>query len=92
VTAPTASPVIVVGVDELRDLLREVFREERAGGAVPKDEPALITSSTLCGRLGVSRATVFRWRTKEGMPAVRIGRDDYRFELDRVLEWVRERR
>lgn len=38
--------------------------------------------------LGVSKDTVYAWRSKKGLPAHRIGRL-WKFKTDEVDEWVR---
>ena len=38
--------------------------------------------------LGVSKDTVYAWRSKKGLPAHRIGRF-WKFKTDEVDEWVR---
>ncbi len=38
--------------------------------------------------LGVSKDTVYAWRSKKGMPAHRIGRF-WKFKAEEVDEWVR---
>lgn len=38
--------------------------------------------------LGVSKDTVYAWRSKKGMPAHRIGRF-WKFKTEEVDEWVR---
>lgn len=49
---------------------------------------ALLTRSELADVTGYSLSTVAKW-LNEGVPVIRYG-DAPRFELDRVLEWLRE--
>lgn len=87
-TAPTPAPMMILPLSEER--LREIIREELSGLTPKGDEgPLLLTCSALCRRLGVSRASVYRWRG-EGMPSLRAG-DEHRYELDAVMSWLRGR-
>ena len=42
----------------------------------------------ICGHLGVSRDTIYRWIADRGMPAHRIGRL-WKFKLSEVDGWAR---
>jgi predicted DNA-binding transcriptional regulator AlpA len=90
VTASTPAPVVVIGAAELAGLVREAVREELEGRTTPEsDEPMLLSCSKLCKKLGVSRASVYRWRAA-GLKSIRAG-DEHRYILAEVLEWLRGR-
>ena len=85
------SRVAVISVPELAALVRDAFAEAIAAlplaSAVPS---ALLDRRALATALDVSLAAVDRLRNEPNFPEVRIG-DAPRFEIDRVLEWLRAR-
>ena len=83
----TPALALTLTVDELRELVRDVLLEERTPALA--EEPLLLTCSKLCRKLGVSRASVFRWRG-EGMPSIKAG-DEHRYVVAEVLAWLREK-
>ena len=42
----------------------------------------------VCGYLGVSRDTIFKWIENKNMPAHKMGRL-WKFKLDEVDEWIK---
>ncbi|MGF7033632.1 NitT/TauT family transport system substrate-binding protein [Paenibacillus mucilaginosus] len=58
-----------------------------------KEQPHTVFSLLTLGQavelLGVSRATIDRWRQHKGLPSIKIGRDVY-FDRDELQLWVRE--
>jgi len=50
----------------------------------------LMTSLELSKYFSVTQQTIANWR-KEGMPSIKIGRY-YRFDLNKVMEWLEERK
>jgi hypothetical protein len=88
VTAPTSIIVQGATLDELVDRVAERVVELTATSA-PAARPVLLDRRGLAAALGVGVDTVDRLR-REGAPELTIG-DAPRFELDRVLEWVRGR-
>jgi hypothetical protein len=90
VTAPTPAPVVLLPLsDDVLDQLAERLAERLPRREPDSEGPLLLTSSKLCRKLGVSRASVYRWRG-EGMPAVKCG-DEHRYILAEVLGWLRGR-
>ena len=87
--APANPRMVVASLDDIRDVVRQVLIDEREAIAGVEAEPLLLTCSKLCKKLGVSRASIFRWRG-EGMPSIRAG-DEYRYVLDEVMAWLRGR-
>jgi hypothetical protein len=76
--------------DDLRVIVREEIADAiRTHQTPPPDRPALLDRKSVARELGVSIATIDRL-VREGMPHVRVG-DCKRFELDRVLDWIRRR-
>ena len=47
----------------------------------------IVTESTLATQLHESRWTVRTWRTKYGMPYIKIGRRIL-YDIDKVKEWL----
>lgn len=89
-TASTPAPVIVSTVEQLREAIREVVRDEFAEfGADRPVAPLAVDGAELCRLISVSRSTLHRLRV-EGMPAIPVG-DTYRYEPAACLEWLRER-
>jgi predicted DNA-binding transcriptional regulator AlpA len=81
--------VVTLTVGTLRALIRAEREAPHAESAPAIAEPLLLTCAKLCARLGVSRASVYRWRN-EGMPCIKAG-DDFRYILAEVLEWLKAR-
>jgi hypothetical protein len=73
-------------LDVVADALADRLAERHAARAVDQ-RPALLGRSELANHLGVCRDTVDRLR-REGCPELMVG-DSPRYELDRVLEWLR---
>jgi hypothetical protein len=84
-TAPVR--VVVLSVEELRELIREAVADARAEAPAA---PALLDRRRLGVALGVCPDTVDRLR-REGCPEVRVG-DVPRFELADVLAWLKARK
>lgn len=40
--------------------------------------------------LKVSKSTLYRWR-KEGMPHKKLGHKTVRYDLEQVMEWLKEK-
>jgi hypothetical protein len=85
---PAPGAVVLVTVEQLRELLREQLDAAAAEHATDV-RPALLDRRGLAGRLDVSLPTLDRLRA-EGMPELRLG-DSPRFELDACLRWLREK-
>lgn len=85
-----ASTIVVTTEEKIAAIVREQVDEALAEQRDTKsDEPLLLTCSKLCTKLGVSRASVYRWRS-EGMPSIKAG-DEHRYILAEVLGWLRGR-
>lgn len=90
---PDSPPTKLVVIDptELVGLVRDAVVEAIAD--VPRAASslsALLDRKALATALDVSPAAVDRLRNEPNFPELRIG-DAPRFELDRVLEWLRAR-
>jgi excisionase family DNA binding protein len=48
----------------------------------------LVSSGEVARMLGVSRATVYRMRKERGLPCTRICERTFRYDVDKVQEWV----
>ncbi len=79
----------VIDVDRLTEIVRDAVSSALAEQKPASSVPLLLTCAALCKRLGVSRASVYRWRG-EGMPAIKAG-DEFRYVLDEVMGWLRGR-
>jgi len=88
VTATTPAPLVLVSVDQLRELVRDAVAEAIAEH-VAEPAPRLVDRRGLAQALGCCVDTVDRLR-REGAPELTVG-DAPRFEIDRVLEWIRTR-
>ena len=51
---------------------------------------ALLTEIALAKTLNLSKLTIRRWRRREEMPFIRIGRRYY-YRLDAVVQWIKEK-
>jgi hypothetical protein len=81
--------LVLVEPAELAELVRDAVVE--ALSAQPKaasTPPALLDRKRLAEALDLSVAALDRVRAEPSFPELRIG-DAPRFELDRVLEWLR---
>ena len=54
-----------------------------------KNETRWQSVDEIADHLGINRETVYRWISKKGLPAHKIGRI-FRFQISEVDEWVRE--
>ena len=52
------------------------------------DNERWVTVEDVAIHLGVTRDSIYRWKTTKGLPAHRVGRT-WRFRLSEVDEWVR---
>jgi hypothetical protein len=81
--------IAVVDLEELEDRIRLLLDEKLA--AIPSagvTAPRLLDRKGLAEVLSISPAALDRLRGEPSFPELRIG-DAPRFELDRVLEWLR---
>jgi hypothetical protein len=76
-------------VERVASRTLEALREARVATGQDADGPLLLTCNRLCKRLGLSRATIFRLRG-QGLPCFKVG-DEYRYELEPVVAWLRAR-
>jgi hypothetical protein len=74
--------VVMLTTDEFADLVRDVVAAE-----IAKPVARVLDRAGLAAALAVSLPTIDRWR-REGMPSIQRG-EVYRFEIDRVLAWLR---
>jgi hypothetical protein len=86
VTDDYTRPAFTISVDELRAIVRD---EVATVHVREREAPRLLDRRGLAVALGCCVDTVDRLR-REGCPEVVIG-DAPRFELDRVLSWLRAR-
>lgn len=52
--------------------------------------PEILTVEEVAEVLKVSRTTIFRWKTNEGLPYLKIGDRTLRFDREAVLKWAKE--
>jgi hypothetical protein len=50
----------------------------------------LATAKIVCEHLSISKRTLCRWKN-EGLPSIQISYKTVRYDLDKVMEWVRAR-
>lgn len=79
---------VTLTAGQLRGLVREAVVDVLEQDA-PTVRPVLLTRQQIAQALGCGVSTIEKLRT-EGCPVVRLG-DSPRFELARVLEWLRQR-
>ena len=79
---------VTLTAEQLRGLVREAVVDvlEQEG---PNMRPRLLTRQQAAQALGISPSTLQKLQA-DGLPSVRIG-ESPRFELDRCLEWLRDR-
>jgi hypothetical protein len=86
-------PVVVVEASELSELVRAAVAEELGtltASVTRIAAPSLLDRRGLAEALAISPAALDRLRAEAGFPELRIG-DAPRFEVARVLEWLRAR-
>jgi predicted DNA-binding transcriptional regulator AlpA len=77
-------------LDQIAAVVRDAVAEEVAKVRTGAPARALVDRRGLASALAISTAALDRLREEPAFPEVRIG-DSPRFELDRVLEWLRAR-
>ncbi len=83
--------LVVIEPADLAELVRDAVVEAIAELPRASSAPSLLLDRKgLAEALSVSPAAVDRLRAEPSFPELRIG-DAPRFELDRVLEWLRSR-
>jgi hypothetical protein len=87
-SAPATTAIVVTSPAELAALIRDAVANALEAMPGPST-PHLLDRRGLAEALGCCPDTVDKLR-KEGLPTVWVV-DSPRFELDRVLEWLRER-
>jgi hypothetical protein len=86
----TATKIVVLSVDELRELIRHVVFDQMAEFLEEARKPIpLLDRAGLAQALGCSTATISRL-VREGVPCVPLG-DSRRFKLDEVVSWLQSR-
>lgn len=88
-TAPESLGVVVTSPEQLRELITLAVAEALEAHQ-PVDAPKLLDRARLALALGVSLPTLDALRREPSFPELRVG-DAPRFELDRVLTWLRAR-
>jgi hypothetical protein len=82
--------MVIISAAELAELVRDAVSDALAAQRpAAAEEPMLLTCAALCRKLGISRATVYRWR-HGGMPSIKWG-DEYRYVLTEALSWLRSK-
>jgi hypothetical protein len=51
--------------------------------------PELLTTKELAEHFKVTTQTIWRWRNK-GLPYIKLNTQNFRYELNKVMEWVKE--
>jgi excisionase family DNA binding protein len=54
------------------------------------EEETLLTGKELAEKLGVKRATLWRWRRSKAMPHYKIGSKSIYYKLSEVLAWCKK--
>ena len=83
--------LVVVDLGELKDIVRDTVADVLAD--LPRattTAPSLLDRKALAAALDISPAALDRLRGEASFPEIRVG-DAPRFELDRVLDWLRTR-
>lgn len=86
---PNVQDALAVVFAALRPLIVDAAREAVAELG-PTTRPALLSREKLALELDVCPKTIGRLE-REGLPYVPVGTGAKRYELERVLEWLRDR-
>ena len=78
---------VIVSVAELRDMITDAVRE----GAAPNAPPRFVKAAQLAELFGVSDRAIRDWTQRQGMPHIRIGVSEVRYDSDEVIAWARAR-
>jgi predicted DNA-binding transcriptional regulator AlpA len=87
--ARASSGMVLVSVDDLRDLFGEFF-DAKIAALVPKQAEPLLSSPELAERLGCSRAKVHQLAQDPTAPVIWLG-DSRRWSFEETVVWLRER-
>lgn len=86
-----AALVVTLTVAALRAVIADAVADALADlDAVGPDEPLTVSGSEMAHRLGISRTALYKLRTRDGCPAMKVG-DHYRYKPDAVLAWLEQR-
>ena len=79
----------MVGVEEDPWVVR-IRKKGKGGGKVENNEVGLVKTQDLCRMFSVSRQAVYRWR-KNGCPSVINSGRFIRYDLEKVISWLKQR-
>lgn len=85
-----SGPVVVLTPDQLRELVRDAVADVLAEHQPAEQPPALLDRAGLARALSLSIGSIDKLR-RRGLPEEPLGLDSPRFDLGRVLEWLRSR-
>tara|TARA_R110002051_G_scaffold160399_2_gene232015 strand:- start:371 stop:610 length:240 start_codon:yes stop_codon:yes gene_type:complete len=79
----------LAGVEEDPWVVR-IRKKGKGGGKVENKEVGLVKTQDLCRMFSVSRQAIYRWR-KNGCPSVINSGRFIRYDLDKVISWLKQR-
>lgn len=85
-----AAKVMLMTEEELRRIVGDVLRTELATRAAPGGGTQYLNSRQVADLVGVTPKTVQKWAERDGLPAIKIGRES-RFRPEDVTAWLAER-
>jgi excisionase family DNA binding protein len=88
--AAKAQVMMLLGEDDLKRIVGEALRAELANREAPGGGAKYLTAKQVGSLVGVTPKTVQKWAERDGLPAIRIGRE-CRFRPEDVKEWLGER-
>ena len=80
---------VTLTVDELRALVRDAVRAELGDRAEPESE--FMTRDQVAELLHVDVRSVTNYVKKRGLPAMKLGGNEWRFRRSEVLKWIEEK-
>lgn len=78
--------LVVISVADLKEVVREVVREELGRSAPLRERPRYVTAKTFAAELGITSHAVRQW-CRDGMPSKRVGAS-VRVIRDEAMLWL----
>lgn len=81
---------VTLTVDELRALVRDAVRAEL--GERTETTAEIMTREQVAELLNVDVRTITNYVKKRGLPATKLGGNEWRFRRTEVLKWIEQRK